>query len=350
VTRLLASVVVVVGVVLLFPALGSVPGRLSRACAGWLTIAGGFELLSAAGYVALFALAFCRGMTWRSSSRIACGSLAAAAVLPAGGVAGPALGAVCARAKGTPTPSVASRVTGFILLTNAPNLVVLVALGLGLWTGLVPGPHSAALTLVPAAGALGLLAVIGGVGARARSRREPTPPEGWPGAIARLPATLAMGVHEALTMLRTRNWRLIGAVASYGFDNMALWAAFRAFGHSPAASVLIMAFLMGGLGNALPLPAGVGGTELGLFGSLVLYGTGAGPAAVAVLGYRVVSTGVPLALGAFAIHLPHPSMTGSAESKGSRAAPTADHGARRRAPASSRTRVARPRGRTVGSR
>ena len=48
----------------------------------------------------------------------------------------------------------------------------------------------------------------------------------------------------------------------------------------------------------LPVPGGIGGVEAGLIGTLVLYGTAAGPAAAAVLVYRAISLSVPLALGA----------------------------------------------------
>lgn len=297
----LAFLVVVAGAaVVLFPALARIPDRLSRACAGWLTSAAGLELLSATGYVGVFVLTFCGGMPWRRGSRIACGSLGAGTLLPAGGVAGPALGAACARAEGARTPSIPTRIITFFVLTNAPNLIALAALGLTLWTGVLPGPRSPALTALPAVVALALLALIAVMSACAGSFREPDRLHRPWGVTAGLRA-LATGAREALTLIRRRHWMLIAAFANYGFDNAALWATFRAFGHSPAPSVVVMAFLIGGLGNALPLPAGVGGIELGLFGSLILYGAAAAPAATAVLAYRVVSTAVPLVLGGIAL-------------------------------------------------
>jgi uncharacterized membrane protein YbhN (UPF0104 family) len=340
--------VLAVAGVLLFPAVAGIPERLSRACGGWLTLAGGLELLSAAGYVAVFGLMFCGGMAWRPSSRVACGSLAAGTLVPAGGVAGPALGALYARTRGAPTPSIASRVTAFFVLTNAPNLVALAGLGLALWSGLLSGPRSPALTVVPAAIALGLLALIAVASAAAHRLCAPRPTNRPWGAIAGLRA-LATGAHEAVTLIRGRNWRLVGAVASYGFDNAALWASFRAFGHSPALSVIVMAFLVGGLGNALPLPAGVGGTEVGLFGTLVLYGAGAGPSAVAVLAYRVVSTGVPLVLGGIALRGLHLSLADPSDAIRP-CAPTDGHRFGRRTSASERPRPARRRGRASVAR
>jgi uncharacterized membrane protein YbhN (UPF0104 family) len=267
-----------------------------------LTLAAGLELLSAAGYVMIFGLTFCAGMAWRGSVRVACGSLAAGTVLPGGGVAGPVLAVSCARAKRSPAASLPVRVVAFFLLTNIPNLILLAGLGVALWTGAVPGPSSPGLTIFPALVALGLLGAIYAMSAWAGPLRR-TESHGLLRALTVGIGTLAAGAREAVTLIKAHNWKLSGAVASYGFDNLALWATLRALGHSPALSVVVMAFLIGGLGNALPLPGGLGGTELGLVGGLVLYGAAAAPVAAAVvLAYRVVSTGVPLMLGGVALH------------------------------------------------
>ena len=50
-----------------------------------------------------------------------------------------------------------------------------------------------------------------------------------------------------------------------------------AAGASPELAVIWMAYLIGQLGNWLPVPGGIGGTELGLVGALVLYGLPASP-------------------------------------------------------------------------
>jgi uncharacterized membrane protein YbhN (UPF0104 family) len=190
----------------LFPALAGIPHHLSRACAGWLTLAAGLELLSAAGYVGVFALTFCAGIPWRRSARIAGRSLGAGTVLPGGGVAGPAFGAACARAEGALTPSIPIRIITFFVLTNTPNLIVLAALGLTLWTGVLPGPGSAALTAVPAAVALGLLVLTAAMSACAGSLREPDRHRRRWGVTAGLRA-LATGAREAVTLISERNGR-----------------------------------------------------------------------------------------------------------------------------------------------
>ncbi|MDQ6778530.1 MAG: lysylphosphatidylglycerol synthase domain-containing protein, partial [Actinomycetota bacterium] len=79
-----------------------------------------------------------------------------------------------------------------------------------------------------------------------------------------------------------------------------LWAAFRAYGHTPPLSVVVMGYTIGSLGAALPVPGGIGAAEGGLIGALVLYGTPVASAAAAVLLYRSVSLALPSALGALA--------------------------------------------------
>jgi uncharacterized protein (TIRG00374 family) len=96
------------------------------------------------------------------------------------------------------------------------------------------------------------------------------------------------------------DWKLVGALAYYVFDNAVLWAAFHAYGHTPPLAVLVMGYLVGSLAGALPLPAGLGAVDGGLIGALVLYGAPPAPAAAAVLLYRGISLSVPLALGGVA--------------------------------------------------
>jgi uncharacterized protein (TIRG00374 family) len=78
---------------------------------------------------------------------------------------------------------------------------------------------------------------------------------------------------------------------------LAFWAAFRAVGASPELALIGMAYLIGQLGNWLPVPGGIGGVELGLVGALVLYGLPALTATAAVLLYRVIELWIPAVLG-----------------------------------------------------
>jgi Lysylphosphatidylglycerol synthase TM region len=113
---------------------------------------------------------------------------------------------------------------------------------------------------------------------------------------------LELGVIEARALISGRSWKLLGAVAYYAFDNAVLWATFKAFGHThPPIATVVMAYLIGSATGSLPAPAGIGVVEGGMIGLFVLYGAPAICAGIAVLAYRAVSTGLPLALGGVAL-------------------------------------------------
>ena len=59
--------------------------------------------------------------------------------------------------------------------------------------------------------------------------------------------------------------------------------------------------MSGRQGALLPTPGGVGGTEGGLIGAFVAYGTSLPLAAAAVVGYRVFQLGLPALFGAVAL-------------------------------------------------
>jgi uncharacterized protein (TIRG00374 family) len=68
----------------------------------------------------------------------------------------------------------------------------------------------------------------------------------------------------------------------------------------PPIATLVLAYLIGSAAGSLPVPAGLGVVEGGMIGLLVVFGAPAVCAGIAVLAYRAVSTGVPLALGGVA--------------------------------------------------
>jgi uncharacterized membrane protein YbhN (UPF0104 family) len=73
----------------------------------------------------------------------------------------------------------------------------------------------------------------------------------------------------------------------------------------------VFGYVVGQLGGLIPLPGGIGGTDGGLIGALVLYGSPLSLATAAVLAYRAFQVGVPAILGAIAfIGLRH-TLTGS---------------------------------------
>jgi uncharacterized membrane protein YbhN (UPF0104 family) len=282
---------------LVVPALAALPPRLIAACAGWIVTAGVLELLSALGFVVLFKLVFAAPTSWRRTAPAALRALGASTVLPGGPLIGGAAGARSASAQQPSFAQLARSTMTFVILINAPEAIVLGAIGTLLWLGLPSGPHQTALTILPAVIAVGLLVATWFSG-----RRSPGPAPGqrprrlWR-PLAAPTAAVSASVTEARALVTAGNWKLAGALAYYAFDNAVLWAAFHAYGHPPQIGVVVMGYLVGSLAGALPIPGGVGVLEGGLIGALVLYGAPPAPAAAAVLLYRGISLSVPIALG-----------------------------------------------------
>ena len=303
-----SAVAVIPLVLLAAPSLERVPARVLAACAAWIALAGSFELLSIVGFIAVFALVFGAGWSGRQSLAAALRALGASTVLPGGTLFGPAIGVRSAGGTGAAVRPVASSTIAFVLLTAAPGIAALALVGVSMWLGWLGGPHCALLTLAPAALASALLAAVWLLG-RAESPDCTPPATGprWRRLLGGGTRVLREGAAEAERLLSQRNWKLLGPLAYYAFDNAVLWAAFRASGAAPPAGVILMGYLVGSLGAALPVPGGVGAAEGGLIGALVLYGAPAPAAAGAVLLYRGISLGLPVTLSAAAWALVPPS-------------------------------------------
>lgn len=293
----------VIGLLFLeLPALTHLPARLVAGCAAWIGLAGGLELLSVIGFIVIFKLVFGAHLSWRRSIGAGLRALGASTVLPAGALVGPAMGVRATRTDRTPASVLARSTIAFTILTNAPGAIVIAALGVGLWLGWPPGPHGTLLTLPAAGAAVAVIAATWLLGrTRAQRRSEgAVRTRGVPlRAILAGTAVMRDGAAESRSLLRNADWKLLGAVGYYAFDNAVLWAAFRAYGHAPALSVIVMGYLVGSLASAIPVPAGLGVLDGGLIGALVLYGSPAAPAAAAVLLYRGISLSLPVALSAY---------------------------------------------------
>jgi uncharacterized membrane protein YbhN (UPF0104 family) len=272
--------------------------RLAHGRPVWLILAAGLELASALGFVAAFELVFGQWLSVWMSLRAGLAVRAATILLPAGGLIAIGAGARALRRSGMPSEKTGPRTVAFLVITNASNLLVLAIVGLALGAGLLHGPHALALTVLPgaiAAGAIALTLLLP-VASRRRVAQESQRP--LRRAISRLATQLELGVIEAWTLLCARDWKLLGVFAYYAADNAVLWAAFKAFGHAhPPITTIVLAYLIGSAAASVPVPAGIGVVEGGMIGLLVLYGAPAICAGIAVLAYRAVSTGLPLALG-----------------------------------------------------
>jgi uncharacterized protein (TIRG00374 family) len=300
--RLGALVAIAVVVVTLGPGLGELRTRFAHAQPVWIVIACAFEVLSVLAYVPAFRAVFCTRMSWATSYKIAVAEEGAGSLFPLGGAGSLALGVWALRRGGMPTDEIARKTVAFFLLTSAVPVAMLFLLGVGLAMGILPGSGGGLLlTVLPAVVAAGAIAATLALrrlarGAEARIRRNG---EGsrWARLAPGLSAT-SDGIDEALNQLRQANPLLLVGLAGFlVFDLLAFWASFRAVGASPELAVIWIAYLIGQLGNWLPVPGGIGGVELGLVGALVLYGLPALTATAAVLLYRVIELWIPAVLG-----------------------------------------------------
>ena len=301
----IAAVIAVVAIAIsALPGLDEVRTRLQGADPVWVVALVLAELASCAGYLLVFRATFCTQMSWSLCYEIAMAELAANSLLPAGGAGGLALGVWALRQAGMPTGHIARRSVAFFVVTSAANFAVLVLVGLGVFVGILAGRGSAALTLVPALiTALGALLVglspklLRAVGKRGSSDRG-----GWRGRVldlirAGLEAA-ADGVDHAIALLRSHSLGVIvGSFAYLAFDIAALGFGFAAVGDVPPFGVLVLGYLIGQLGNLVPLPGGIGGTEGALIGVFALYHVGLADATAAVLTYRLFQLLIPAFLG-----------------------------------------------------
>ena len=263
-----------------------------------MVVAVGLELLSCAGYVVLFGLIF--GMLGkRLVSRLSLAELAVNSVVSVSGLAGLALGAWVLRSKGVAVARIAKRSVLLFVLTSAVNVGMVVVIGVPMWLGLLPGSTNPLLTLLPAAAALATIVGTLALAAWARRAVARRPRESGRWAVTLV--ALSGGVEDAVRLIREHDWRVLGAVGYWLFDNLALYACLAAFGATPGVWVVAMAYLVGMLANSLPIPGGFVAVEGGLVGMLVLFGVGPTSVVVAaVLVYRAISLWIPALIGSVA--------------------------------------------------
>jgi uncharacterized membrane protein YbhN (UPF0104 family) len=255
-------------------------------------------VLSVLAYVPAFRGVFCTRMSWATSYKIAVAEEGAGSLFPLGGAGSLALGVWALRRAGMPADEIARKTIAFFLLTSAAPVGMLLLLGAGLATGILPGGGGLLLTVLPSVVAGGAIAATLALGRLARgTEARITQRSRWVRLAPALSAT-SDGIDEALHQLRQSDpLLLVGLVGFLVFDQLAFWVSFRAVGASPELALIWMAYLIGQLGNWLPVPGGIGGVELGLVGALVLYGLPALTATAAVLVYRVVELWIPAVLG-----------------------------------------------------
>jgi putative heme transporter len=310
----------------------------------WVVGAVVFEVLSFAGYVVLLWLVAgreTRRIDPRRAVEVTLGGAAATRLLPTAGVGGAAMTLWSFRRAGMDKRTSARTLLTFLVLLYAVFLGAIAISGGLIALGVIHADGPLTLSAVPAiAAAAGIAAVLAlglhrrghagdgvlTVGLHRRGRagdgvltvgphrrghardgvltvgphrrghaRDGVQPAG----------RLRRGVHllgdataDAIALLRTADPRLLGAVAWWLFDAAVLGAMLSAFGAAPAVPVVVLAYFVGQVGNALPVPGAVSG---GILGVLLAFGVQPDVALVSVLVYRSVAIWLPAPVGLIAL-------------------------------------------------
>jgi uncharacterized protein (TIRG00374 family) len=285
--------------------------KLGDANALWVTAAVVFNILAFFSYVALF-----RGVVgervlhleWRESYQITMAGLAATRLFSAGGAGGIVLTYWALRKAGMPRRQTACRMLAFLVLLYAVYLLALVIDGVLLRTGVLNGPNPAGLTIVPAALAGGVIAIILLIALIPDDieRRLAKFSQGYrfgrhAQRLASVPATLASGTRTAIGFVRTPSrggLAVLGAVGFWASNIAILWAAFHAFDARVPLGVVVQGFFIGMVANLFPFaPGGVGAVDAGMIGAFVLFDVPGAEVFAAVLTYRLIAFWLPIPPG-----------------------------------------------------
>lgn len=242
------------------------------------------------------------------SAQLTLAGVVATRLFSAGGAGGIAFTGWVLHRAGMTTTQAARRLTAFMILLYSIYLGTLLVGGLLVVLGLFHG--------VPRL--LGLIAFIVGLGSaiiagllvlvpgdlerRATAAAQGSGPFSKAAAkLATIPQVAGHGTRLAIQIARENPSVMLWSFIWWAFDIATLWACFQAFGEPPPIGTLVLCYFLGMLGNLLPVPGGVGGSEGGMVGALVASGTGAELALVAVVSYQVISTYLPAlpGLGAY---------------------------------------------------
>jgi uncharacterized protein (TIRG00374 family) len=281
--------------------------RLGQGDAWWIVVAVVVEVVSMASYVAIFQGVHVppgSPIRFRHSYQITMAGLAATRLFAAGGAGGVAVTAWSLRRSGMAAREVAQRMIAFLVLLYGVYAAALVVCGVGLYTGVLPGSHPFAITVLPALlGFAGIVVCLALAFAPADLEQRLGRRVARAGRLRRLAgglASVAAGVRFACAKLRHPDLALLGVVTWWGFNVAVLYASFRAFGAAPPVAVLVQAYFVGMLANLLPLPGGIGVVDGGMIGAFVAFGVSPSLAVPAVLVYRLFAFWLPSLPGAIA--------------------------------------------------
>ena len=297
---LLAALLAAVALVIagLVPSSGA---RLEHASPAWIASGVLVELIACASYALLFHAVFSYGeytIGYRRSAQIGIGELGAFVVVPTG-AGGPALRIWALLRGGMPFRTLTTRSVIHAAAFNLPYVVAAILLGVSVATGVGAGHARLIVALAPLALVVGTLALVGI--AILIARREPSEPRTrWRRIAWDVLHAFPDGIRELPLRLRDPTL-LLWAIGYWAGDCGVLILAIHAVHGSAPVAVIVLAYMLGQLGNVVPLPGGVGAVEPALVGVLTASGVNLGVAAAAVLVYRLISLGIQATAGAIAV-------------------------------------------------
>ncbi len=303
----LAGAALLIGLLVFsLPGLGEVRSAFSDVSPGWLVLVAALELCSCTAYVLALRPTFSSSLPWGLAARIGFAEQGTNVLVPTGGAGGLALGAWALKRAGMSAKRIARRSVSFFVLTSGANFSTAILFGVALSVGLLRTDRGLGYTLGPAVAAalvLGLVVLLGRTLPHQDEVEELDEDAGRLQKVAKLGGgALGDGFRDAGLLLRRHPPALIaGAVGYMAFDAAALWTAFVALGQTPEASTFMLAYVLGQLGGLIPIPGGLGGTDGGLVGALVLFGSPVAVATAAVLGYRLFQLMIPAVLGTISL-------------------------------------------------
>lgn len=286
------------------PGLGGVRDHVRHINPLWIVLAVTLELASNVSFVVLFRLFFDR-LPSSDARLLAWTEQASGALLPGGGVGGLAIGGWLMHLTGARTAWIVRRSGGLFFLTTALNSAAIIGAGLALILG-ASGPDDLIRVVPPTALATVATAAVAALPLILRSR--PHAPRWIRGISA--------GVDEAeSTTFKRPSLRLIGGLGYLGFDIAVLWVCLAAVGGASSVPAVILAYNIGYLANALPIPGGIAVLDAGLTGALTLYGVSATHAAAAVVVYHAIALWTPSLGGLIAYLRLRPRLARAASTK-----------------------------------
>jgi uncharacterized membrane protein YbhN (UPF0104 family) len=285
-------VALVVGLLVAVPGLHGVAREVSHMQLGWVAVGVGLEILSCLGYVIAFLQVFERAPV-RFGARVALSELAFGSAVSLGGAGSIAVGAWLLVERGGEPTRIAERSAVLFLLTSAVNVVTLVAAGLAVALGVVPGSSNPWLSIGPAAvgtAAFVLFLALPRVTERLAANRHP-------GKVRTILIETAASIRLTEQVLFRLDWRIIGAIAFLWCDIAVLVVCFAAAGVVPPLATIVLAYQIGYMSNLIPIPGNIGVLDGSVVGMFVLYGTSATLATAATVVYHAIALWIPAMWG-----------------------------------------------------